>query len=114
MRSICMAKNEGLAKLLAIIGGIVIVVEGVLGLLGKSMTKFFSLGFLDALAPLIWGIIAIAIGLLILISTGVLGSKKAKLGFNGVVILVLGILGFLFGSNIGGILVIIAAILMFL
>ncbi len=109
-----MAKNDGLAKLLAIIGGIVIVVEAVLGMLGKAFSNFVELEFLGALGPIVYGIIAIVIGLLILISTGVLGSKKAKLGFNGVVILVLGILGFLFGSNIGGILVIIAAILMFI
>ncbi len=90
-----------------------IVVEGVLGLLGRTTTQFFNLGFFDGLTDLIWGIIAIVIGLFILISTGVLGSKK-KVAFNGIVILVLGILGFLFGSNIGGILVIIAAILMFI
>ena len=109
-----MAKNEGLAKLLAIIGGIVIVVEGVLGLLGNSIAKVVNLAFLDALSSIVFGIIAIVIGLLVLISTGVLGSKKAKLGFNGVVILVLGILGIIFASTIGGVLVIIAAILMFI
>jgi len=109
-----MAKNAGLAKLLAIIGGIVIVVEAILGMLGKGVTSFVEFDFLVGLGSVIYGIIAIVIGLLILISTGVLGSKKAKLGFNGLVILVLGILGFLFGSNLGGVLVIIAAILMFL
>ena len=109
-----MAKNEGLAKILAIIGGIVIVVEGVLGMLGKAFSSFVKLEFLGDLGIIVYGIIAIVIGLLILISTGVLGSKKAKIGFNGVIILVLGILGFIFGSNLGGVLVIIAAILMFL
>lgn len=107
-----MAKNEGLARILAIIGGIVIVVEGVLGMLNRSVAKVVNLAFLDALGAIIFGIIAIVIGLLVLISTGVLSSKKAKVGFNGVVILVLGILGIIFASTIGGVLVIIAGILM--
>ncbi|QEE16659.1 hypothetical protein DSAG12_02489 [Promethearchaeum syntrophicum] len=109
-----MAKNDGLAKILAIIGGILIIAEAILGMLGRGVTNFVELDFLVGLGAVIYGIIAIVIGLLILISTGVISSKKAKIGFNGLVILVLGILGFLFGSNIGGILVIIAAILMFI
>ncbi len=107
-----MAKNEGLARILAIIGGIIIVVEGVLGMLNKSVAKVVNLAFLDALSAIIFGIIAIVIGLLVLISTGVFKSKKASIGFNGVVILVLGILGIIFASTIGGVLVIIAGILM--
>ena len=107
-----MAKNDGLARILAIIGGVIIVVEGVLGMLNKSVAKVVNLAFLDALGAIIFGIIAIVIGLLVLISTGVFKSKKGKIGFNGVIILVLGILGILFASTIGGVLVIIAGILM--
>lgn len=107
-----MAKNDGLARILAIIGGIVIVVEAILGFLNGHIAKVIDIAFLNALSAIISTIIAVVIGLLVLISTGVFKSKNAKIGFNGVIILVLGILGILFASTIGGVLVIIAGILM--
>jgi hypothetical protein len=113
--------STGLAKLLAIIGGIVILAEGVLGLLGAL--DIFTLGFgipghggLDllggTLSAIISAIIAIVIGIAVLIATGVV--KGSSVRFNGVTLLILGILGILFASWIGGVLVIIAAILLFL
>ena len=113
-----MSNLKGIAKILAIIGGIVCVIEGVYKVLGKSgLSKVVTLdflAFLDGLGGIVLGIIAIVIGLLILISSGVLKSKKTNLGFNGVVLLVLGILALLFASELGAILTIIAAVLMFL
>ncbi len=107
-----MAKNDGLARILAIIGGIVIVVEAILGFLNGHIAKVIDIAFLNVLGAIISTIIAVVIGVLVLISTGVLKSKSSKIGFNGVIILVLGILGILFASTIGGVLVIIAGILM--
>ena len=107
-----MAKNDGLARILAIIGGIVIVVEAIYGFFRGHIAKVIDIPFLNVLDAIISTIIAVVIGLLILISTGVFKSKNAKIGFNGVIILVLGILGILFASTIGGVLVIIAGILM--
>ncbi|KAF5434030.1 hypothetical protein C5S36_05755, partial [Candidatus Methanophagaceae archaeon] len=62
-----MAKNDELARILAIIGGIVIVVEGVLGMLNKSVAKI-DIAFLNVLGTIVMGIVAIVIGLLVLIS----------------------------------------------
>ncbi|MHA1475342.1 MAG: hypothetical protein ACTSRX_09520 [Promethearchaeota archaeon] len=107
-----MAKNAGLARILAIIGGIIIVVEAIWGFLNGHVAKVINIGFLDALGAIVGTIIAVVIGVLVLISTGVLKSNNSKIGFNGVLILVLGILGILFASTIGGVLVIIAGILM--
>ena len=107
-----MAKNEGLARILAIIGGIVIVVEAIWGFLNGHVAKVIDIPFLNTLAAIVSTIIAVVIGLLVLISTGVLRSKSTKIGFNGVIILVLGILGIILASTIGGVLVIIAGILM--
>ena len=107
-----MAKNAGLARILAIIGGIVIVFEAIWGFLNGHVAKVINIAFLDALGAIVGTIIAVVIGVLILISTGALRSKNTKIGFNGVIILVLGILGILFASTIGGVLVIIAGILM--
>lgn len=113
-----MSNLSGIAKILAIIGGILSIFEGVMKILGKSgIGKVLDLSFLSFLAGLegiVLGIIAIIIGLLILISSGVVSSKKTSLGFNGVVLLILGILAFLFASELGGVLTIVAAVLMFL
>ncbi len=113
-----MSNLSGIAKILAIIGGILSIFEGVMKILGKSgIGKVLDLSFLSFLAGLegiVLGIIAIVIGLLILISSGVVSSKRTSLGFNGVVLLILGILAFLFASELGGILTIVAAVLMFL
>ena len=113
-----MSGLKQIAKILAIIGGILSIFEGVMMILGKSgISRLLDLSFLSFLAGLtgiVMGIIAIVIGLLILISSGVVGSKKAKLGFNGVVLLILGILAILLASELGGLLTIIAAVLMFL
>ncbi|MHA1519691.1 MAG: hypothetical protein ACTSRK_05855 [Promethearchaeota archaeon] len=114
-----MAKNTGLAKILAIIGGVLVVADGVIALLGIILDAFslpFNLpggrGLYGGLDPLLNAIIAIVIGLLILISTGVVKSSKTKVGFNGIIILILGILALVFGGYLGPVLVIIGGILL--
>ncbi len=112
-----MAKS--LPKLLAIIGGLIVVVFAVLrmlGLVGIALDVEFW--------PHFWGysiagdwinpIIALVVGILILISTGTIKSSSTKVRFNGVTVLVLGILAFVFGDNLGAILVIIGGILLLL
>jgi len=114
-----MSNLSGIAKILAIIGGILSIYGGVMKIIGKAgLTSFINLAFLAdlgaTLGNILFGIIAIVIGLLILISSGVVKSKKTNLGFNGVVLLILGILALVLASELGGILTIVAAILMFL
>ena len=112
-----MAKS--LPKLLAIIGGLIVVVFAVLSILGL-VGIVLNVDFW----PHFWGIsvggswinpiIALIVGILILIATGTIKSSSTKVRFNGVTVLVLGILAFVFGDNLGGILVIIGGILLLL
>ena len=107
--------SKSLPKVLAIIGGLVVVIFAVL-----SMINLLGIVLDVAFWPTIWGysingwvnaIIALIVGILILISTGTIKSST-KVTFNGVTILVLGILAFVFGDNLGAILVIIGGILL--
>ena len=112
-----MAKS-GITKTLAIIGAILIFVDGGsspitffgifvfnLGFLGSS---FFSIGGLYWLNP----VIVLVIGILAMISVDLF---KGGIPYNGIWLLVLGIAALVFGSwFIGGVLMIIAAILWFL
>lgn len=108
---------SGLARILAIVGGVVIIVEGVLGILGLLD---ISLGFhypgeggFGILSGLISIIIGIVIGVIVLIATGTIKSR-GNVSFNGITILILGIIGLVFAYGIGSVLVIIAGILLLL
>ena len=112
-----MAKS--LPKLLAIIGGLIVVVFAVLSMLrlvGVALDVAFWPSFNVGYSINAWvnAIIALVVGILILISTGTIKSSSTKVRFNGVTVLVLGILAFVFGDNLGGILVIIGGILLLL
>lgn len=110
--------SKSLPKLLAIIGGLIVVVFAVLsmlGLVGIDLDVSFWPSFVGySINVLVNGVIALIVGILILISTGTIKSSSTKVKFNGVTILVLGILALVFGDNLGGILVIIAGILLLL
>ena len=110
--------SKSLPKLLAIIGGLIVVIFAVL-----SMIKLLGIVLDVDFWPHFWGysingwinaIIALVVGILILISTGTIKSSSTKVKFNGVTVLVLGILAFVFGDNLGGILVIIGGVLLLL
>ena len=95
-----MAKKSsatGLSKTLAIIGGIVIVIQSVMGLIGLNLVA----------------ILGLLVGLAVLVSTGVVKSATF-IPFNGIVILILGVLGWLWGGWIGGLITIIAGVLLLL
>ena len=100
-----MAKNKGLIKLLTILGGILAIINGILSLLGLGISYWGILG------NIVDGIIWIVLGIIVFFT----GYKPGKiLPLNGVVLLVLAIILLVFGELIGGILLIIAAILEFL
>ncbi len=91
----------------------------ILGVL--RLLSFFNIDLVNI--PNVWGgiynlgailgpIALIAVGLLTLIATGTIKKSKTKVGFNGVTILILGIVGLLFGGDVWAILLIIAGILM--
>ena len=108
-----MAKS--LAKILAIIGGLIVTIFAVISILRLlSITidfPWFTIWGYD-LGGWINPIIALVVGILILIATGVVKSSSSNVRFNGVTVLILGILAFVFGDNLGAILVIIGGILL--
>ena len=109
-------KYLNLAKILSIIGGLLMLIIGILHLLGALGINLFEVplgwGGLGFLSGLINSIILIVVGLFTLISTGIIKKSSTKVGFNGITILILGIVGLLFGGGIWAVLLIIAAILM--
>ncbi|NLB75057.1 MAG: hypothetical protein GX799_01135 [Crenarchaeota archaeon] len=84
---------------LALIGGIIIVISGLLTIIGSP---FFAFSALSALGAFVNGIIQVVIGIICII-----GSKQVKhLGW-AIILLILGIIA----GGIGGILVIVGALL---
>jgi len=109
--------SKSLTQILALIGGIIIIIDGILtllGIFGMFIPGLPGWGFWGAFfAGWINVIILIVDGLLVLFSVDVI--KGLKIPYNGIWLLILGIIGIVFGSFfLGGALVIIAAILWFL
>jgi hypothetical protein len=88
--------DKGAMYWLALIGGIIGIIEAVIG--------FFWAGWLGVIGS----ILALIIALIIIFATL---KPDAPIPFSGLVILILGILLLIFGSFLGGILVIIAGII---
>lgn len=97
-----MSDYEKIAKLLVIIGGLVALIEAILGFVGTAI--FAPLGIVGSIIALI---------LAVLVLYMVFQNKPIEWD-NGIVMLIFGILILIFGSLIGGILIIIAAVLLFL
>jgi len=99
-----MAKFDQIMKVLAILGGLIALIVGLLDLFG------FGYGF-GAFwgVPYLFPIIAIILGILVLLSA----FKGKPIPFTAVWLLVLGILILIFGSWLAAVLVIIAGILGF-
>ena len=93
------SKNAGIARILTIIGGAFMIYNAVMGFINAN--------------NLINAIILLIVGLVTLGTTGII-KPIAKVGFNGIVLIILGVLGIIFGSLFGGIFTIVAAILLFL
>ncbi|MBD3157257.1 MAG: hypothetical protein GF309_00585 [Candidatus Lokiarchaeota archaeon] len=101
-----------IAEILIALGGLVGLLYGILEVLNMGLAVFSPLG--GVLGSLITGIIAIVISLVVLATSGVVDIPSLKMEKNVVVIIVLGVLLFLFAADLAGALVIIGAILMLL
>ncbi len=97
-------KQDKLMKLLAIIGGIIALIEAILSFVGLGFTSF---DFLKG--GIISAIVALILAIIVILSV----VKPEKIPFNAIFLLILGILIIIFGSLLGGILVLIAGILGF-
>ena len=95
------ATYEDLVKLLAILGGIITIIEAILFFGGRSVQKYYHLGWIAA-------IIAIIFGILVLFSVF---KPDNPIPYNWIYLIVFGIVIIVCGSLIGGILVLIAGIL---
>lgn len=107
-----MADLKKIGGLLILLGGILGLIEGVLTILG---TPIFALPSIDfALGGLITGIIGILFSLIALANSGFIKIPALEFSNKWMVILIVGILMYLFASGLGGVLVIIGAILLVL
>ncbi|MHA1934759.1 MAG: hypothetical protein ACW97A_05720 [Candidatus Thorarchaeota archaeon] len=107
-----MADLKEISKWLVLLGGILGILYGVLQManMGWGLITFP----LFALDGLIMGIILIVLSLIVLATSGVVDIPALKFDNNWVVILILGILMWIFGGDLASVLVIIGAILLLL
>ena len=108
-----LANMKEISKWLVILGGIVGLIEGILMILNMGIS-FIGLGGFIAGMNIIFGAIAILFSLVALATSGVVDIKALKMENNWIILLIVGILMFIFGANIGGVLVLIGAILLLL
>jgi hypothetical protein len=108
-----MSDLKKIGSLLVLIGGIIGVIQGILMIIGSPFSLLPGLGDFG-LGALISGILLIIFSLIALSSSGAINISALSFGSNWVVILIMGILMYVFGSGLGGILVIIGAILFLL
>lgn len=108
-----MANMKEISKWLVIIGGIVGLIEGILTILNMGFAFVGPALYLPGMG-LVIGAIAVIFSLIALATSGVVDIKALKMEYNWIILLILGILMFICGSNIGGVLVIVGAILLLL
>lgn len=111
-----MAKSQAtkIGELLCLIGGLLGLLYGILQILGMGFAFLPGLGIGGILGGLITGIILIIISLVVLTTSGVINIPALKLEKNWIIMLILGILLYVFGGGLPGVLVIVGAILMLL
>ena len=108
-----MADLKKIGDLLILIGGIIGLIEGILTVLGIGFLAFLPyVNF--GLGPLITGILGILFSLIALVNSGVIKIPALEFSNKWLVVLIMGILMYLFASGLGGALVIIGAILLLL
>jgi len=106
-----MADLKEISKILVMLGGILGVIFGIL----KSLliTGWGWISFpLFALGGVVEGIILIIVSLIVLATSGVVKIPALKFDNNWIILLILGIVMWIFGGDLGSILVIVGAILL--
>ena len=108
-----MSDLKKIGDLLILLGGILGLVEGILTVLGLQYLAFLPYANLG-LGPLITGILGILFSLIALVNSGTIKIKALEFSNKWLIVLIMGILMYLFASGLGGALVIIGAILLLL
>jgi hypothetical protein len=107
-----MADLKKIGDLLILLGGIIGLIEGILTVLGIGILAFLPYAiFFD---PLITGILGILFSLIALVNSGTIKIAALEFSNKWLVVLIMGVLMYLFASGLGGALVIIGAILLLL
>ena len=92
---------EEVAKVLAILGVVIAIIEAILILIGRSFLSYYPLGWIGA-------ILSILIAIIVLLSAV---RPNDPIPLHWILLIILGILLIVFGSVIGGILILIAGII---
>ena len=102
-----MASNSEIAKILVFIGGILGFLQGITTIIGWTYTS-------NLLYRIVAGILAIFLGLALIVSSDYIKFEfPVKIPFEKLILLIVGIVFLILGSQLGGILIIIAAVLLF-
>ncbi len=107
-------KMEDTSKLLVILGGILGLVMGIVFLVSGLASTLNWLAFGAPLSniPVVSPVLLIVFSIVALATSGAVKISALKMEYNFVVLLIVGILMYLFGGGLGGILVIVGAILL--
>lgn len=106
-----MSDMKKIGDLLILIGGIVGLIEGIL--IALDMTYLVFLPTVAwGLGGLVTGILGIIFSLIALVNSGTIKISALEFSNKWLVVLIMGILMYLFASTIGGILVIIGSLLL--
>jgi len=98
---------DTLVRILAILGALITILYGVLAIIGGALSILvFNIGGVPAL---IQGVVIIFIGLIILASYGLIKINLSTT-MHWLVLLILGIVAYVFGGGIGALLIILAGI----
>jgi hypothetical protein len=101
-----------IGDLLILIGGIVGLIEGILVALNMGLTFMPYYHVFGTTGYLIEGILGIIFSLIALVNSGTIKIKALEFSNKWLVVLIMGILMYLFASGLGGILVIIGSLLL--
>jgi hypothetical protein len=105
-----MANMKEIAKIFAILGGLVGLLEGIL--MALSLPAFFGFGLLGGALGIVQGIIVIVLALIVLASSGIVDIPVLKFDANWILFLILGIVMIVLDAFFGGILTLLSGILL--
>ncbi|MFX0044594.1 MAG: hypothetical protein ACFE8Z_01980 [Candidatus Hermodarchaeota archaeon] len=108
-----MADLKKIGDLLILLGGILGLVEGILTVLGLAYLAFLPT-ILWGFSGLVIGILGILFSLIALVNSGYIKIKALEFSNKWLVVLIMGVLMYVFSSTLGGVLVIVGAILLVL
>ena len=105
-----MANMKEIAKIFAILGGLVGLLEGII--MALSLPAIFGFNLLGGALGIVQGIIVIVVALIVLASSGIVDIPALKFDANWILFLILGIVMIVLDAFFGGILTLLSGILL--